>query len=209
MLTSFLSELLTTGAVTLASKPAPFSADDQQGALALLRAAHADDACHLPLQAPAFDAEAAAWAAAYLFHAIQLTLVRELDESVIAACLADFGGERSPAAIYSADLTLRYLPDVLHLARGLAPGDVLVARLHDTLRRWPFSGVGTGPAEPEAEAAVLSHPALRLAYVDRIIGARDRARAGQPSIHPLVQAALGRHAPTLWPDFAAFILPSS
>lgn len=213
LLTGFLHHLLTTGHVTLASRPAPFEPTDLPAAEALLRDHYADDLRELPGAAPAFDAAAAGWAAAFLYHTVQLALVRELDETVVQAQLADFTGEITPAAIYSADLCLRYLPDLLRLAKGLAPGDALVARLRATAGQWPFSFVGTEGAEgnadgaADAEARVLAHPALRQEYVDRIIRAQDRVRAARPHLAPLVHAALGQYAATLWPDFAAFTLP--
>ena len=211
LLTGFLHHLLMTGHVTLASRPAPFEPADLPAAEALLRDHYADDLRELPGAAPAFDAAAAGWAAAFLYHTVQLALVRELDETVVQAQLADFTGEITPAVIYSADLCLRYLPDLLRLARGLAPGDALVARLRATAVRWPFSFVGAEEGAvadvAEAEAPMLAHPALRQEYIDRIIRMQDRARAAQPHLAPLVHAALGQYAATLWPDFAAFTLP--
>ncbi|MDO7847301.1 hypothetical protein Q5H92_13090 [Hymenobacter sp. M29] len=208
LLTAFLHDILTTGAVTLAGQPSPFEPTDLHAAEASLRAYHAEDALELPQVAPAFDAPAALWATQFLYHTVQLALLRELDERVIGQCLKDFAGEITPEAIYSADLTFRYLPDLLRLAKGLAPGDALVTRLLAVAQQWPLSFVGTAldATEAEAEAVVLAHPALRPAYIDRIIQMKDRARAGQPHLAPLVQAALGGHAATLWPDFAAFTI---
>ena len=121
--------------------------------------------------------------------------------------LADFPGPATPEAVYAVDLTFRYLPDLLRLAQGLAPDDVLVARLRQAAGQWPFSFVGAAAGPPSlpplaALSPVLSHPALRLAYADRVISARDRARAAQPAVAPLVQAALGDYGAILWPEFA-------
>ena len=206
-LTSFLHDLLTTGSLTLAGRPAPFAADDLLAADALLQAYHAEDAQEMPQQAPAFDAPAARWAAHYVYYTTLLLLARELDEAVMETYLPPFSGAITPEAMYAADLTFRYLPELLHLAKGLAPGDALVARLRATARQWPFSFVGDEPAAADAEAIVLAHPALRLAYLDRIVARHDRSRADQNHLRPLVQAALGAHAATLWPDFHDFILP--
>ncbi|RTQ48802.1 hypothetical protein EJV47_14445 [Hymenobacter gummosus] len=208
-LTQFLDELLSHGAVAVARRPDTFEPVDLEAATVLLTDYHADDALHLPHQAPAFEPAAALWAAEYLYFTVQLTLVRELDAAVVAERLPDYPGELTPAALYSADLLLRYLPNLLSLARGLAPDDVLVARLQRLAGRWPLSFVGhPGPAEEAAEAQVLAHPALRQEYVDRIIQAQDQARAARPALRPLVHAALGSHAARLWPDFHAFVLPA-
>ena len=207
LLTGFLHELLAIGCLTLASPPDSFDVADQRAAEELLRRYYAEDAWEMPHTAPAFDAPAALWAAAYLYQAVKLTLMRELDETVVHEQLQDFAGAITPAAICSADLTFRHLPDLLRLAKGLAPGDALVARLQATAQQWPFSFVGTELRDAGPDAAVLAHPALRQAYIDRIIRAQDRARASQAHLAPLVHEALGGHATTLWPDFAAFTLP--
>jgi hypothetical protein len=208
LLTAFLQDLLTTGSITLASQPAPFEAADLAAASTLLQDYHAEDCLDLPHTAPAFEAAAALWAAQYLYHAAVLAVVRELDEQAIATYLPAYKGEATPAAHYSADLSLRYLPDLLQLARGLAPADALVARLRRTAGQWPLSFVGHEPADADAEAILLAHPALRGAYLDRIIAAHDRARAGQPHLAPLVQATLGAHGAQLWPDFHLFTSPA-
>ena len=207
LLTGFLHDLLTTGCLTLTGQPGSFEAADLHAAEDLLRSYHAEDAREIPHTAPAFNAPAALWSAAYLYHTVKLALVRELDETVVHEQLQDFSGDMTPEAIYSADLTFRHLPDLLRLAKGLAPGDALVARLQSTAQQWPFSFVSTELKEAEPVAIILAHPALRQAYIDRIIRAQDRARAGQEHLVPLVHEALGRHATTLWPDFAAFTLP--
>lgn len=207
LLTTFLRDLVSTGAVTLTNQPTAFEADDLHAADALLANCYAEDALDLPGTAPAFAAPAARWAAQYVYHTMQLALVRALDEDVMQQYLPAYTGNVTPETIYSVDLTFRYLPDLLGLAKGLAPGDALVAQLQATARQWPFSFVGHSEGlDAAAEAAVLAHPALRLAYVDRIIRQQDRQRAGQPHLLPLVRAALGSHAATLWPDFHDFIL---
>jgi hypothetical protein len=204
LLTTFLQDLLTTGAVTLPSQSVQFEAADEQAAQALLHAYYVEDVLDLPYLAPAFEAGAAQWAAQFLCHTIQLVLVRELDETAIAQQLRDYPGMLTAEAIYSVDLSFRYLPRLLVLAKGLAPGDALVTRLQTVARHWPFSFANSETPVAEAEATVLAHPALRQAYVDRIIQGHYRNRANQPHLKPLIQTALGSHAAALWPDFAAF-----
>lgn len=206
-LTQFIDELLTEGAVAVTRRPDTFEPVDLEAATVVLRDYYADDALDLPHAAPEFEPAAALWAAQLLYFTVQLTLVRELDEATITERLPDYPAEPTPDALYSADLLLRYLPDLLGLARGLAPGDALVARLQSLARRWPLSFVGRPePSDPEAEARLLAHPALRQLYIDRIIVAEDQRRAAQPLLRPLIHAALGRHAAQLWPDFYAFVL---
>ncbi|SNR82375.1 hypothetical protein [Hymenobacter sp. AT01-02] len=204
-LAGFVKELLESGQVTVMGEPMALAAEDQDAVLHQLRQFHAEDAVHQPYQAPNFDPDAALWAARYVYRVVQLVLVRELDDTAVQVWLQDFSGSPTPEAVYSVDLTFRYLPILLHLAQGLAPADALVARLQATAQQWPFSFVGTATPEP-TPAAILEHPSLRTAYADRIIAARDLARAQEPAVAELVRAALGNYASTLWPDWATSLL---
>jgi len=80
----------------------------------------------------------------------------------------------TPAHHLSADLLLRYLPQVLKRARGLDPTDPLVEILGEILRRWPLSGalsdVEEGPLNP---VDFGGHPGLLLMYAERV-AAHDR-----------------------------------
>ena len=67
----------------------------------------------------------------------------------------------------SADLMLRYLPQILKRARGLDPSDPLVGLLEDVLKRWPLSGVLSDVAEPAARFSRLWGPRGSLAAVRR------------------------------------------
>lgn len=205
-LAGFLQELLDSGQVTVAGQVDAFTADEVQQATEVLRDYHAADLLEMPGTGPAFDPVAAVWAAQLLYRAIQLALLRELGEDIVRGLLADFPEPVTAEAVYSVDLTFRYLPDLLQLAQGLAPDDVLVARLREMAGQWPFSFVGVAALPTDRGLSpVLAHPSLRLAYADRVVRARDRDRAGQPAVAALVQAALGDYGALLWPDFQAVI----
>lgn len=200
-LAAFLRDLLEKGKVTVAGQIGPFGDDDLRAAETTLRHYYEEDALEMPGAAPAFLPEAALWGARYFYHAVQLAVLRDLGEEVVRQYLQDYPGPRTPEAVYSADLTFRYLPDLLRLARGLAPGDVLVAALQRTALDWPFSSVGSGTAGEVVAGVILEHPSLRTAYVDRIIRQKDAARLGGPVIPEYVRAALGGHAAAWWPEF--------
>jgi hypothetical protein len=207
-LTDFLRALLDTGEVTVAARLTPFAPGDLATAATLLRRYHAADALHLAHQAPAFEPAAAQWAAGCLYRTAQLAFLREYDADAVAAHLADWPGEASPATSYAVDLSFRHLPALLDLARNLAPADALVSRLQALAQQWPLSFVGALPAPAAAPAAVLAHPALRALYLDRIIERQDQQRAAQPGVAEAIRAALGEYAAQLWPDFPTFVSPA-
>jgi hypothetical protein len=200
-LTSFIQDLLEKGQVTVARQLIPFGEEDVQQSMAVLQQYYAADAGQMPLVAPGFSPEAAIWAATYVYRATQFTMLRDLGDQQVLAHLADYTGPVTAEAIYSADLTLRYLPDVLHLAKGLAPDDVLVTGMKNTLAQWPFSGVGIEETIQENLKPVLEHASLKYAYIDKVIKHKDKKRATQEPIAELIREALGEHAALLWPEF--------
>lgn len=201
-LNQFLNNLRQSGKVEVAHEVKSFDAEELRSSLELLQQYHQEDCLHLPGTAPAFEPKAALWAAEYLYRAIQFILLRHLDEQAMRENLHPWPDNINPEVIYSADLCLRHLPTLFSFAKGLAPADPLLLELKKTASHWPFSGFSLADANAEAETILLSHPALAIAYVDRIIAKKLKAKAQQEHIRPWVAAALGNYADKLWPDWA-------
>jgi hypothetical protein len=200
-LTEFISSLINEGKVTVAPAIKPFDPEDIRLADVHLKQHYDDDSTDMPGQAPPYDPEAALWAASYLYRAVQFIQLRRLGEDDIKAHLLPFSGMRSPSAVYAADLTLRYMPGLFDLAKGLAPGDPLVKELEVMAAQWPFSMAAIPAVVPEDLSLIIQHPSLKIAYIDRIILAKDFRKCRHPECLPLVQEALGSYASILWPEF--------
>jgi len=199
-LSLFLLDLLQDGNVTLAREMRDFEPNDAQDALVLLREFYDRDVMDMPGTAPAFNEGAALWAARYLYHVCQLILLRDLGEDILQEYLKGFEGARTAEASYSADMVLRYLPDLFRLASGLSPNDPLVIHLQDTARQWPFSSVGINGLATIPDASILTHQSLRLAYIDRIIFYKDLSRLKGEQEKILLKEVLGAHQAILWPE---------
>ena len=79
------------------------------------------------------------------------------------------GSPTTPAQHFSADLLLRYLPQVLKRARGLDASDPLVGLLAEVLRRWPLSGILSDVEEgPTVPLDFAGHRGLQLLYAERV-----------------------------------------
>ncbi|MEM7374676.1 MAG: hypothetical protein AAF587_39155 [Bacteroidota bacterium] len=200
VLANFLLDLFETGAVSVAGELHAFQAEDVYQAAMILDRQYERDLLRMPYQAPEFSEDAALWAAKYLYIAAQLMMLRELDAESVIRELPGFPEHMSPRAIYSVDLTFRYLPDLFALARGLAPDDILVLTLEKTAIQWPFSSVGMRLPKEVDPGIVLDHPSLRYAYIDRIIASKDRSRLTPPPIRELIREVLGGHLASLWPS---------
>ncbi|MHB1560060.1 MAG: hypothetical protein ACYC61_21625 [Isosphaeraceae bacterium] len=152
-----------------------------------------------PRAEPPTDRDAAVLAAAFATHALAVAgppiafdprMAIESAELVRQAAWALVDHRETPASLQrrlrmardpssashhlSADLFLRYLPQVLKRARALDPTDPLVDILAEILRRWPLSGALSDVEEPPITSLALDgHPGLLLLYAERL-AAGDR-----------------------------------
>jgi len=199
-LSLFLIDLLQTGCVTVPREMHDFEKADLDASIVMLQDFYDADRLSMPNEAPGFDAEAALWAATYIFHVVQLILLRDIGEDKMQAYANDYEGGQSPGAIYSADLMLRFLPDLFRLSVGLSPNDPLIARMRITASKWPFSSVGIDKVMTTDDENIYEHPSLRYAYIDRIIQKKDLIRLKGAKEKELLYEVLGMHQATLWPE---------
>ena len=205
-LTPFIQSLLSEGKVAVKGSLETFSEEDVRSATAVLKAYYEEDRLDAPCEAPAFSEEAALWALQYLYISMQFAALRNEGEEKIRAWLLPFPGEITASVIYSADLCLRYLPSLLLLAKGMAPGDVLVQELKNTALDWPLSSIGcaikTADSMPEgtikALATIKANDCLRRMYADRVIRYKDIDRVD--SVRDLVHAVIGEYGSVIWPE---------
>lgn len=202
-LNQFLSNLWKNGQVEVAHELKAFSVEELNEAQLILQKGYEAEQIRFPGTVPTFAAAPALWAAQYLYRAIQFILLRHLDEKTMQEQLLPWSGPIDAEAIVSADLSLQHLPTLFSFAKGLSPSDPLLLELQKTANTWPFSALGIAEADPATEYLLLSHPALAIAYTDRIIAKRLKTKAQQAHIRPLIAAALGDHAHTLWPNWDA------
>ncbi|MCK6694735.1 MAG: hypothetical protein L6Q97_21875 [Thermoanaerobaculia bacterium] len=200
-LADFLQSLFAEGKVVATGKTGAFTPDDLLSAEQALRQFYEEDALEMPAIAPDFHAAAALGATQYLYNAVQLIINRDLDAEAVENHLACLPEPASPEIIYSADLTLRYLPELFTLAKGLSPRDIVVVKLRETATRWPFSSVGVEPGDEYTLENIVGHPSLKYAYADRILAKKDKKRAQHPQIKDLVSEMLGAYPAELWPEW--------
>jgi hypothetical protein len=169
----FLTRLLDEGRIVFRSASAPHDRPLAQD-VAILERAY--ETYRLAVAGPGIPFDpAVAYSAAELIRQASWALVNHDDRiSDLKKCLTMPIEPATPAHHLSADLMLRYLPQILRRARGLDPTDPLIHLLESLLRRWPLSGVLSHVAEPPlAPLDFGQHPGLLLLYAERL-AANDR-----------------------------------
>ena len=199
-LSQFILNLLEKGQVLLEGKLRDFSKTELEEAAKVLKVYYDHDKIEMPYQAPDFEPGIALWGATYLYHTMQLSLLRDENEETVREYLTASTASKTPSVIYSADLMLRYLPQLLNISKGLAPDDVLVKCLMETAVQWPFSSIGIVLTETPNLDPILENQSLRIAYIDRIIQSKNQKNIYNEKVTKLINEALGDHQSTFWPE---------
>jgi hypothetical protein len=164
-LARFFHELLRDGRMILRELPA---AEVDAELAHLLRAAYAEYCLDIAGPAPAFDEPTALAAARVVYDAGWALVSQRLPVAELEKRLRMPARPRTAAQHLSADLLLRYLPQVHRRARARDPADPFPATLEKVLWQWPLSGVLADLDEGPETALEFDHPGLMLLYAERL-----------------------------------------
>ena len=154
-----------------------------------------------PGDPPEFDQAAALWSARVVYHAAQLLLNRHHVKQDLGYLLAPFEGDMTEGAILSADICLRFLPDVVAKARKIDPDDDLILLLEILMGYWPYSNLGLKQIPKEDDLGLISGSAcLRQLYADRVIALRVLEATENPMVKAWVITSLGEHQNYFWKE---------
>jgi hypothetical protein len=176
---------------------------DKQATVAFLREEYQSEALDYPFHAPEFDAEAALWAAQTVYTAAQILLYRQHEVADLPALLPDFLLDTTPSRILSADLTLRFLPDMLSQAQYLDPEDAVIPLLENKLIQWHYSGTTAKlPLEKLDFRYIADNECIYQLYTDRIIQYKNIPLASHAAFVSQVLASLGDHIDAFWSELS-------
>lgn len=203
-LAHFLEQLVESGRVEIDR------AEPHWEAAALEARILAIDATHrlcLPCKAPQLDIATTRHAALVFAAACAGLVHRDLGPEVLAQRMRlPFPPAEPVSAAYSADLVLRFLPELESMVRAVASEDVLVVELGRLAESWPLSSVGVGGVTVRDLAPILNDPCLRWLYCDRIVLKSATDRLSNPAVLAALAEAVGEH-PELCGTLAERIRP--
>lgn len=147
------------------------------------------------------DTETAVWAAKIVYHSAQLHLIRENTAKDLNKLIPFFQGKRDVSSLLSADLSLRFLPQIFSALHGADPEDLLVKLLENILKQFHYSAVGMdldlGNINWEEE---LKDKTYRKLYLERIVEKKSYQLAEIPYLNNLLIAEFGLHKDVFWKE---------
>jgi len=147
------------------------------------------------------DRETAVWAAKVLYHSAQLHLIRENTAKDLSQLIPLFKGKREINSILSADLSLRFLPQIISVLQDVDPEDPLIKILENILQQFHYSGIGFDlDLEKINWEEELKDKTYRKLYLERVVENKAYRLAEIPYINQLLMAEFGIHKDVFWRD---------
>jgi MoxR-vWA-beta-propeller ternary system domain bpX4 len=168
-LTDFLRRLVGQGSVVLRERPASHPSERIE-AMTWLESVYTEYRLDVAGPLLPFDPAIAVAAAECCRWACWFLVDRRAENAEVAAAVKLPIPSGDAAQHLSADLVLRFLPQIYHRARTVAVDDVLTQALAAICRQWPLSGVLADLDEaPTMPLDFGGHRGLQLLFAERFV----------------------------------------
>ena len=175
--------------------------EEDEKVVAFLKEEYKKESANYPYQAPAFDEEVAIWAAKVIYITAQLLLYRENRPAELHALFPIPKQTNSAAAILSADLCLRFLPEMIRELKFINAEDDLIKITEDILVEWPFSALSTDlEFKQDKLESIVSNDCVKQLFADRIIKYKNKKIGAYSGIKEYIIANLGMYEKVIWPE---------
>ncbi|WP_435523493.1 hypothetical protein [Chryseobacterium indoltheticum] len=146
-----------------------------------------------------FNKDFAIWAAKILYHSAQLYLIRKDTAKDLEKLIPQYQGEKDVSSILSADLSLRFLPQLLDALQVADSTDPLVKMLENILHQFHYSGIGLDLNLEKIDwEEELKDKTYRKLYLERIVEKKAYKLAEIPCINQLLIAEFGMYKDIFW-----------
>ncbi|ASE64413.1 hypothetical protein EGY07_16970 [Chryseobacterium indologenes] len=185
--------------ITLFSSLQEISMKEEEGAEVYFETEFEKERLEFLSDQVAYDKKTAVWAAKVLYHSAQLYMIRENTDKDLSRLIPGFKGSRDVSAILSADLSLRFLPEIITALYSADPEDILIKMLEDILSVFHYSGIGYDCDLKNINwEKELENKTYRKLYLERIVEKKDYKLAEIPLINKLLMAEFGMHKEAFW-----------
>lgn len=194
-----LYHLRTIEQVILYNKTMKIADAEAKEALSFLAAEYEREAVNYPFEVPSFNGKAALWASKIVYFSAQLLLYRENKVSELKNFLPDYVGIVDASAMLSADICLRFLPQIRNELKRMDAEDDILPILEHHLQQFHFSAVGFDLDQETIDVnQIFDNACLKQLYLDRIVSRKAYKLAEQPEINACLLANFGDYKKEFW-----------
>lgn len=191
--------LRTIEQVILYDKLITISKKEETETILFLETEYDREILEYPGIVPAFNQEAALWAAKTVYLAAQLLLNRAHKISDLELLLPEWKGQQDASAIISADLCLRFLPQITAEMKRIDPEDLVIPILEKHLIQFHYSAIGSDiDIESMNYDIVSANECLLQLYIDRIVHRKAVKSAQSDFIKKQLEIGFGDYKKIFW-----------
>lgn len=174
--------------------------EECQGVIEFLEDEYARESLEYPFKAPEFDKEAALWAAKTVYLTTQFLLCRTNTITQLKANWNIYDKKVTASAMLSADLCLRFLPQLFLKLKEIDSGDVLVEMLQQELSKFYYSAIGFGFNDLKIDSELLDNLCMKQMLLDRIYERTDISLAQQTLFKEGLEENFGDYKEKFWKE---------
>lgn len=176
---------------------------DESDCLLWLETIYDDVALDFPHSTPNFNGFSALWAAKLVYYSAYFIVHRKDNLSELPLYLNEFNEELDAGCIASADLFLKFLPEICRELQQIDHEDIVLDFLENIiLSEWVFSSVGYITSQNSSQLKIiLENECLKGVFVSQIIENKDGNWVRNPEVYTLVKQSLGIYQEDFWEEF--------
>lgn len=194
-----LYHLRTIEQIILYNKTMKISEVESRDAVSFLESEFEREAMNYPFEVPKFNANAALWASKIVYFSAQLLLYRENKVNELNVFLPNFNAEIDASAILSADICLRFLPQIKDELKRMDSNDPILPILEQHLQQFHFSAIGFDLETENLDYQIIfSNDCLKQLFLDRVVARENYKLAEKPEINALLLANFGDYKKEFW-----------
>jgi hypothetical protein len=193
--------LRTIEQIILYNKMMAISKEEEKETISFLETEYENEILDYPSKAPEFNAQAAIWGAKTVYFASQLLLYREHKISELDFFLPQYKGVLNASALLSADLCLRFLPQIIIEMKQIDADDLAIPILEKNLEDFHYSAIGfdvfSGTINLEI---VFSDESLKQLYLNRVVERKAKKTAAIEEVKRELMAGFGDYKQVFWKE---------
>ena len=198
-----LYHLRTIEQIILYNKIDTVTADEEKEIIDFLEAEYEREVIDYPFLSPKFNPKAALWGAKTLYFSSQLLLHRENKAEQLEDIILPYTASINASAMLSADLCLRFLPQIVQQLQLINFNDSLIGILKQKLQQFHYSAIGFDLDNASIDLQLLfSDKCFKQLYLDRITQYRAIQWTSIPIVKQSILENLGNHKTHFWRELS-------
>lgn len=194
-----LFQLRNNGHITIFAAIQDIPAKEEQDVAGYLESEFEKERLEFLSEQIKYNSETAVWAAKVLYRSAQLYLRRKDTDKNLDKLIPPFTSKTDVSAILSADLSLRFLPQIISALKDADSEDPLIKMLGAIVTQFHYSAVGSDLEFDKINwEEELQDKTYRKLYLERIVEKKAYKLAEIPYINQLLIAEFGMHKDVFW-----------